>query len=502
VTLEKDNTGMKTISRLYRDYDTGARVVAELEQAGIPHDDISIVANNESGWFDRDGTTSRVDRDHDRDNDGRDDRAEGAAAGAGIGASLGGLAGLLAGLGLLAIPGIGPVVAAGWLASTAAMAAAGGTAGGLIGALTQSGHDENEARAYAEGVRRGGTLVTVRADDSRAATAEAIMQRYSPTEVGTTGTAYHNEGSSDRSPMQVSNTGTAYREDGSGDRIVAVFENTDRAAAARQALVGDGTDNARMELIDRRSDLDNWSAMKRHALPDEDTHLFAESLGRGHAILVIHAASGEHDRIMQVLSRFNPIDIEEHAQQWRNTGWSGVHPGKAAWDVQRQGGAARNIATTTAAATTAPTSTTAARGATEVQEEVIPVYEEELKVGKRVIEQGRVRVHAYTVEQPVQENLTLREERVAVERRPVDRPVSGTPGEAAFRDRTIDVTTHREEPVIDKEARIKEEIVVRKEADQHTETVQDTVRRTEVEIEDDRAKTTTPTNPSTIPPRR
>ena len=94
---------MKTISRLYKDYDTGARVVDELERAGIPHDDISIVANNESGWFDRDGTTSRVDRDH----DGRDDRAEGAAAGAGIGATLGGVAGLLAGLGCWPSPVLG-----------------------------------------------------------------------------------------------------------------------------------------------------------------------------------------------------------------------------------------------------------------------------------------------------------------------------------------------------------------------------------------------------------
>jgi stress response protein YsnF len=491
---------MKTISRLYKDYDTGARVITELERAGIPHDDISIVANNEGGWFDRDRTISGVDRDR----DGRDDRVEGAAAGAGIGATLGGVAGLLAGLGMLAIPGIGPVVAAGWLASTAAMAAAGGTAGGLIGALTQAGHDENEAHAYAEGVQRGGTLVTVRVDDSHAATAEAIMQRYDDrVETGTTGTAYRED-----------TMGTAHREEWSGDRIVAVFENTDRAAAARQALVGDGIDNARMELVDRRSDLDNWSAMKRHALPDEDTHLFAESLGRGHAILVIRAPSGEHDRVMRVLSRFNPIDIEEHAQQWRNTGWSGVHPGKEAWDVQRQNVSARSTIATAAAATTTPatstpaaprastTSTTAARGATEVQEEVFPVYEEELKVGKRVIEQGRVRVHAYTVEQPVQENVTLREERVEVEHRPVNRPVSGVPGEAAFRDRTIEVTTHREEPVINKEARIQEEIVVRKEADQHTETVRDTVRHTEVEIEDDRARTTQPTNPTTTPPRR
>ena len=145
---------------------------------------------------------------------------------------------------------------------------------------------------------------------------------------------------------------------------MAVFENTERAATVREALIGDGIDNARMELIDRRSDLDNWAAMKQHALPDEDTHLFAESLGRGHAILVIRAASGEHDRIMRVLSRFNPIDIEEHAQQWRTTGWSGVHPGKAAWDVHRQNVASRSTATTTGAATAAPTTATTAAATT------------------------------------------------------------------------------------------------------------------------------------------
>lgn len=164
---------MITISRLYDDYDTAARVVAELERAGLPHDDISIVASNAEGWYDRNRTTSRVDRDH----DGRDDRAEGAAAGAGIGATIGGVAGLLAGLGLLAIPGIGPVVAAGWLASTAAVAAAGGTAGGLIGALTQSGVSERDANVYAEGVRRGGTLVTARVPDMDRARYEAILDR-------------------------------------------------------------------------------------------------------------------------------------------------------------------------------------------------------------------------------------------------------------------------------------------------------------------------------------
>ena len=123
---------MKTISRLYRNYDQAAQAVRDLEAAGVPHKDISIVANNADNWYDEgNGVTKRVDRDA----DGVDDRAEGAAAGAGIGAAAGGAAGLLAGLGLLAIPGVGPVVAAGWLVATAAGAAAGGATGGIIGAL-------------------------------------------------------------------------------------------------------------------------------------------------------------------------------------------------------------------------------------------------------------------------------------------------------------------------------------------------------------------------------
>ena len=165
---------MSVISRLYDNYSDAARAVSELERAGVPHDDISIVANNTEGWYSEDGRRSRR---VDRDADGVDDRVEGASAGAGIGAAVGGTAGLLAGLGMLAIPGLGPVVAAGWLASTAALALAGGTAGGIIGALTQAGVSEDEAHVYAEGVRRGGTLVTARVPDGERTRFEAILDR-------------------------------------------------------------------------------------------------------------------------------------------------------------------------------------------------------------------------------------------------------------------------------------------------------------------------------------
>src|SRR6476646_7271308 len=156
-----------TISRLYDSYADAQRAVTRLESAGVPHSDISIVANNSDNWFSGDRK--------DRDRDGVDDRAESAGKGAGIGAGLGGAAGLLAGLGLLAIPGLGPVVAAGWLASTVVGAAAGAATGGIVGALTQAGVSEEDAHSYAEGVRRGGTLVSARVADAERSRLDTIL---------------------------------------------------------------------------------------------------------------------------------------------------------------------------------------------------------------------------------------------------------------------------------------------------------------------------------------
>jgi hypothetical protein len=137
----------------------------------LPHSDISIVANNSDNWY----NNKKVDRDR----DGVDDRAEGAGKGAGIGAGVGGAAGLLAGLGLLAIPGLGPVVAAGWLAATAVGAAAGAATGGIVGALTEAGVSKEDAPLYAEGVRRGGTLVSARVPDADRARLDSVLSQSS-----------------------------------------------------------------------------------------------------------------------------------------------------------------------------------------------------------------------------------------------------------------------------------------------------------------------------------
>jgi hypothetical protein len=182
----------RTITRLFDSRSEAERVVRDLEAAGIDHDDLSIVASQ--------GGVQGEDRSFltkDSDGDGESDAKEGAEKGATTGGILGGGAGLLAGLGLLAIPGLGPVVAAGWLASTAVGAAtgaaAGGVTGGLLGALKDAGVDEDDANVYAEGVRRGGALVAVRVDDSRAAQVEQILNS-SGTDARSRGDLYRQEG--------------------------------------------------------------------------------------------------------------------------------------------------------------------------------------------------------------------------------------------------------------------------------------------------------------------
>lgn len=169
----------RTVTGLFDTYDAATEAVRELETAGIPHSAISIVANNaENRWSPTAGTNS----------------TSGAAAGASVGAALGGGAGLLAGLGLLAIPGLGPVVAAGWLAATAVGAVAGGTAGGLVGSLTGAGVSPEHAEVYAEGVRRGGSIVSARVEESLAPRARAILSDKGSVDPELRGAAYRKAG--------------------------------------------------------------------------------------------------------------------------------------------------------------------------------------------------------------------------------------------------------------------------------------------------------------------
>ena len=180
--------------RLFDTYADARAAVDALERAGVPSRDISFLGRG------GEETSSLSEyRAYDQDmGDTAEGAASGAATGATAGAVLGGTGGLLAGLGLLAIPGFGPLAAAGWLASTlvgaGAGAIAGGATGGLIGALTGAGLSEEDANVYAEGVRRGGTLVSVRTDDANAGSVDSVLSEYRGVDAASRGTAYRESG--------------------------------------------------------------------------------------------------------------------------------------------------------------------------------------------------------------------------------------------------------------------------------------------------------------------
>ncbi len=180
------------ITRLFDDFADAQHAVIELERAGVPLHDISLVSHGSHRSFA--GVRVREPHDHTAGGASAIDAGVGAAAGGIVGAA----GGVLAGLGLIAIPGLGPVIAAGWLASAAVGAVVGGAvvgvAGGLVGALTNAGVSKQEADVYAEGVRRGGTLVSARVNDAHLAAAETALNAVPYVDITARGGAYRQSG--------------------------------------------------------------------------------------------------------------------------------------------------------------------------------------------------------------------------------------------------------------------------------------------------------------------
>ncbi|ANY81201.1 hypothetical protein BB934_25755 [Microvirga ossetica] len=206
-------------------------------------------------------------------------------------------------------------------------------------------------------------------------------------------------------------------------------------------------------------------------LPDEDRSTYAEAMHRGSSMVTVMVDPAQAERAEDILEEYGTVDLEERESAWRAEGWQGYTPGTTAMNVA-----------TTREANVPTTGRVAGAG-----EEVIPVVEEQLRVGKRDVSRGRVKVRSYVVETPVSEQVSLRTESVHVERRPVDR--AAAVGDDAFRERTIEARATSEEAVVSKEARVTGEVVVKKGVEQRTETVSDKVRSTKVDVEDDRVAT-------------
>jgi len=348
----------RTVVALYEDMPTAQQAVEELSNNGFDRAQISLVSQDAEGRY-----TSQT-------GDG-ESTGENIAEGVGVGAAVGGIGGLLVGLAALAIPGVGPIIAAGPLASALIGAGVGAATGGLIGALGESGVPPEQAEYYAEGVRRGGALVTAQ-------------------------------------------------------------------------------------------------------VPDENV-----------------------DRAISILERYDPIDIQRRASEWRSEGWTGFDNDSSLSTANptdtrstsgtmsggtMSSGATYGDTTSGLGTQTRSSDRSYARRTDDNLDETIPVVEEEISVGKRQVEGGGVRVNTSVREVPVEQEVRLREEHVEVDRRPVNRAASQADFDA-FKEGTIEVTETSEEAVIGKQARVVEEVAIHKDARERTETIHDTVRRTEVEVE-------------------
>jgi uncharacterized protein (TIGR02271 family) len=259
--------------------------------------------------------------------------------------------------------------------------------------------------------------------------------------------------------------------------VTALYDSRAEAESAKQRLQG-SVDADSIKIIDQNShgdEAERGSWLGNMFGSHDDRHTYDEGLRRGSFLLCAQVDGDEdEDRIVSLLEQTGSVDLDQRSSEWRSQGWQ---PQTQAQGMA-QGGNFGQTENATGQAT---------------QEERIPIVEEQLRVGKRTVSRGGARVRSYVEEVPVEESVNLREEHVSIERRPVDQPLGSADlkDDSLFRDRNIEMTETAEEAVVAKEARVKEELVVSKTATERTEQIHDTVRHTEVDVDEGVAGTDT-----------
>jgi len=224
-------------------------------------------------------------------------------------------------------------------------------------------------------------------------------------------------------------------------------------------------------------------ALVNAGVPEEEAEYYSEGVRRGGTLVSVRVEDNLAQRAADIMNRHHAIDIDERAATWRASGWTPR-------GIATSGTATTGRAVTGATAQPAATTGRSNAGRTERSDwkegedrAKVPVVEERMNVGKREVRSGGVRVYTHMTERPVSEDVTLRQETVDVQRRPVDRPVTEADLRNAQQGRTIEVTESREVPVVEKQARVVEEISVEKNVQQRQQTVRDTVKHTDVRVE-------------------
>lgn len=249
-----------------------------------------------------------------------------------------------------------------------------------------------------------------------------------------------------------------------------------------------GDTDGMLERRDRDGDGDRetgmWQSVKNFFSGDE--HVYEEGLRRGGFLLTARVDDDRVDAATDILDVDGSVDLDQRSSEWRNEGWQDAdRDGTGVSRGDMRPGDATRANTMVGQDRTGTDSDRLAQGGAMGEGQSIPLVEEQLSVGKRETSRGGVRVRSYVVETPVHEDVRLRTERVEVERRPVTGAQAMAPGDvdAMLREQTVEVRETSEEAVVSKTAVVREEVAISKTVDERVERIDDTVRRTEVDIE-------------------
>ena len=466
---------MGTVVGLFESRAQAVEAVAALKKARFPADDMSIVMRD-SGQAADVAVDAGI----------TESSGDAAATGAIGGGLLGGLAGLVLGAGALAIPGIGPIIAAGPIAAMLTGGALGAATGGIVGALTEAGVPEEEATHYQSGVERGGILLSVKVPDGREAEAREVLEHTGPHDID-----YH------RSKWEKD---PEYRYDIEAAPVAAASSKAKSSKGATKMATGTGKHEDTKATVSTATG-GTAGALAGAGIGAVVGGPVGAAVGAGIGAVTGSAAGGAigyeaHEPALR-------SEYESSLKGKKGTAahsWDEVSPAyKYAWESydrpEYQGKSYSDVSTHLKKGWTGSGSyddyephikgaweKRASQTIAEGEEAVLPVVEEELQVGKKKVEKGAVRVKTTVTETPVEADVHLHEERVEVKRRPVNRAVTGA-DVAAFQEGTIELKESAEEVVVTKKSRVVEEVVVGKKGSDKTQTVKDTVRKTDVEVE-------------------
>jgi uncharacterized protein (TIGR02271 family) len=246
--------------------------------------------------------------------------------------------------------------------------------------------------------------------------------------------------------------------------VIGIYDNADNARKAEKELIRDGFDKNTVDIADNSGREDarerNRGFFGSLFGNSDDANRHAEVAERGTVVTVHTQNMRDAERAAAILDKFGTIDINPNDAGSRHT----------------------NTGATSATGRTTDTTGRTSDMTAKTGDMKVPIIEEQLNVGKREVETGGARLRSRIVERPVEEHLRLREEHVNIDRNPVNRKATDADLKN-FKEGSIDATAHAEVPIVNKEARVVEEVNIHKDVTSHDETVRDTVRKTDVDVD-------------------